>query len=97
MINIGERVERLRMRFKQVESELSDPSVFEDKDRYQELSKEHQRLSSLVQTYDRQEAVKEELADNKEMLSAESDEELKEMIKLDIASLEEEFLNLRKN
>ena len=96
MINIGERVERLRMRFKQVESELSDPSVFDDKDRYQELSKEHQRLSSLVQTYDRQEAVKEELADNKEMLSAESDEELKEMIKLDIASLEEELPELEK-
>ena len=67
MINIGERVERLRMRFKQVESELSDPSVFEDKERFQDLSKEHQRLSSLVQTYDRQQSVLEELNDNKEI------------------------------
>ncbi|WP_052607298.1 peptide chain release factor 1 [Lentisphaera araneosa] len=93
---MSERVERLRMRFKQVESELSDPSVFDDKDRYQDLSKEHQRLSSLVQTYDRQEEVKAELADNKEMLSGESDEELKEMIKLDMAGLEEELPLLEK-
>jgi len=96
MIDISERVERLRMRFKQVESELSDPSVFDDKDRYQDLSREHQRLSSLVQTYDRQEEVKAELADNKEMLSGESDEELKEMIKLDMAGLEEELPLLEK-
>jgi len=96
MIDISERVERLRMRFKQVESELSDPSVFDDKDRYQDLSREHQRLSSLVQTYDRQEEVKAELADNKEMLSGESDEELKEMIKMDMAGLEEELPLLEK-
>ncbi len=96
MIDISERVERLRMRFKQVESELADPSVFEQKDRFQELSKEHTRLSALVQCYDRLEAAKAELKENKEMLSAESDEELKEMIRMDIASLEEEVPELDK-
>jgi peptide chain release factor 1 len=96
MIDISERVERLRMRFKQVESELSDPSVFDDKDRYQELSKEHQRLSSLVQCYDRLESVKSELKENKEMLTAESDEELKEMIRLDLSVLEDELPELEK-
>ncbi|WDE96709.1 peptide chain release factor 1 [Lentisphaera profundi] len=96
MIDISQRVESLRMRFKQVESELSDPSVFDDKDRYQELSKEHQRLSALVECYDRLESAKSELQENKEMLTAESDEELKDMIRLDISSLEEEVPKLEK-
>lgn len=91
MINISERVERLRSRFKQVEHELADPNVFDDQDRYGELTREHQRLSDLVTCYDRIEAIKEEIVDNKAMLSGESDPDFCEMVKGDISALEEEL------
>jgi len=89
MIDFSPKMEQMRVRFKQLESEMANPAVFEDRKRYSEISKEHQRITSLISCYDEMQGCIEELSENKEMLAAESDPEFTEVIKADIKALEE--------
>ena len=79
----------MRVRFKQLENEMANPAIFEDRQRYSEVSKEHQRITILIECYDKMQNAVEELAENKEMLAAESDPEFCDVIKADIKELEE--------
>lgn len=91
---MNERVEQLIKRFSEVEALLGDPEVLSDQKRYKELTKEHSYLSSIRETALELQKAKKQLSDDNELLKEESDEELLEMLKEEIASLEkrvEEF------
>ncbi|NQZ59408.1 MAG: peptide chain release factor 1 [Lentisphaeraceae bacterium] len=89
MIDFSSKMEQMRVRFKQLENEMANPAVFEDRQRYTEISKEHQRITTLIECYDNMQNAIEELDENKEMLAAESDPEFCDVIKADIKELEE--------
>jgi peptide chain release factor 1 len=89
MIDFSKKMAQVKERFRQLESEMANPSIFDDRKRYSEVSKEHQRLTLLIACYEKLEKNIEELDENKELLAAESDPEFTEVIKGDIKDLEE--------
>ena len=86
--------------------ELTKPEVIEDNKLYTKTIKEYNELEPIVNAYDRYSSLSKNLESDEELLSVETDPEMKEMLELeiesykkDIAALEEEirFLLLPKD
>ena len=92
--DISKHIEHLRTRFADLETRMSDPSLFTQQKEYRSVTREHQQLTGLFENYERWLEALKALEENKEMLSSESDEEMQEMIALDIESLEQEVISL---
>ena len=83
-------IESLRQRFKEITESLSDSSVYSDQLKCRNLSRERQKLDKLFHDYERWETVLRELAENRNMLSEEADDEFCVMIEGDIEGLVKE-------
>jgi peptide chain release factor 1 len=82
-------IEKFRRRYAEVEASLSDPKVFDNAQRAQELSKEYARLKDLVAAGDAFLKTQADLAENRALLASEpAESELAQMAKEDIARLE---------
>jgi peptide chain release factor 1 len=88
-MDLRPQIEKFSRRFAEVEAALSEPNVFDNPQRAQELSKEYARLKELTaqgQTYLKAAA---DLAENRALLKSEpADSELAQMAKEDVARLE---------
>jgi peptide chain release factor 1 len=84
-------IEKFRRRFAEVEASLSDPKVFDNPQRAQELSKEYARLKELVAAGAAFQKAQADLAENRALLASEpAESELALMAKEEIARLEGE-------
>lgn len=92
--DISKHIDHLKTRYADLEKRMSDPSLFTKQKEYRSVTREHQQLSGLFENYARWSSALEGLIDNRQMLSSEDDDELKEMITLDIESLEVEVVAL---
>lgn len=82
-------IEKFRRRFAELEASLSDPKVFDNAQRAQELSKEYARLKELIAAGDGYLKAQAELTENRLLLQSEpAESELAQMAKEDIARLE---------
>ena len=86
-MNLLPHIEKFRQRFAELESLLSDPKVFDNPQRAQELSKEYSRLKELVATGDLYLNAVNELADNRALLAS-GDADFAALAKEEIARLE---------
>ena len=90
-MDLRPHIDRFSRRFAEVESLLSDPKVFENPQRFQELSKEYSRLKELVTAGSNFIKVQSDLADNQSLLNSEPpDSELAIMAKDEMVRLEKE-------
>jgi peptide chain release factor 1 len=88
-MNLLPHIEKFRQRYAELESALSDPKVFDNPQRAQELSREYSRLKELVATGDNYKRVLADLEENHSLLKSESPEsEMAQMAKEEIARLE---------
>ena len=83
-----DKVDALLARFNEIESALGDPGALSDQKRYKELTQEHSYLSNVKDVHDKLKKAKEQLAENRELLKSESDEEFQGIIKDEIEVLE---------
>ncbi|MGC3957124.1 MAG: peptide chain release factor 1 [Verrucomicrobiota bacterium] len=84
-------IEKFRRRFAEVEASLSDPKVFDNPQRAQELSKEYARLKDLVAAGAAYLKTQADLADNRALLESEpAESEMAQMAKEEITRLEVE-------
>ena len=84
-------IEKFARRLAEVESALSDPAVFDNKLRAQELSKEYSRLKELVATGETYRKTLAELEANRALLKAEpAGSELAGLAAEEVARLEAE-------
>ena len=67
-------IERFTRRLSEVEAALSDPKVFDHKQRAQELSREYARLKDLVATGEAYAKTIAQLEENRTLLQTESPE-----------------------
>jgi peptide chain release factor 1 len=82
-------IEKFRRRFAELEASLSDPKVFDNAQRAQELSKEYARLKDLVAAGDGFLKAQADLAENRALHQSElPDSEMALMAKEEIARLE---------
>ena len=88
-MNLSPHIEKFRRRYAEVETALSDPKVFDNQQRAQELSREYARLKELVAQGDRYLKTLADLEQNRVMLKSEpADSELALMAREDIVRLE---------
>jgi peptide chain release factor 1 len=90
-MDLSPHIEKFSRRLAEVEAALSDPKVFANQQRAQELGKEYARLKALVGQGQGYLKVLAELAENRAMLAAEpAESELAQMAKEEAARLEAE-------
>lgn len=88
-------IDRFKKRLAEVESALGDPSVFNNPQKSQELSREYNRLKSLVVQGDAFLKMEEEIRDNQELLELEpADSEMALMAKEDLVGLKAQLAEL---
>lgn len=92
--DIAGYIENLHGRFAELEAALADPAIYARGAECRRVSQEHRKLETLFQKFDSWSKALAELSDNREMLTAEADAELRELIAADIADLEEKAQKL---
>ncbi|HBC87841.1 MAG TPA: peptide chain release factor 1 [Lentisphaeria bacterium] len=93
---IAPHIEKLKKRLEELKVKLSDPSIYTRQDECRKISREHQKLEDFFKNFSRWTSLLDQLDENRKMLSAEKDEELKSLISADIQNLENETPVLEK-
>ncbi len=94
MSGIFSKLDEVESRYEQVNLSLQRPDIASDQKQYRSLMKELAQLEKIVQVYRDYKKKVASLKDSKEMLTAESDAEMKEMIREEIKSLETDIPSL---
>ena len=76
-----DKLEDLLIRFEEILSELQEPDVANDQNRFRKLMKEQNDLTPIVEAYREYKTCKQAIADSLEMLEIESDVEMRELAK----------------
>ena len=76
-----DKLEDLLIRFEELMSELSEPDVANNPDRFRKLMKEQSNLTPIVEAYKEYKQSKQNIEDSLAMLDEESDEEMRELAK----------------
>ncbi|HZJ74318.1 MAG TPA: peptide chain release factor 1 [Perlabentimonas sp.] len=84
------KLEGLRQKFEEIGQQITDPAVIANMKKYVSLNKEYKELQPIVEAYDKYKNILDNIDSSKLLLSTEKDEEMREMAKMEIESLEEE-------
>ena len=76
-----DKLEDLLIRFEEILSELQEPDVVNDQNRFRRLMKEQNDLTPIVEAYKEYKTCKQAIEDSLAMLEEESDEEMRELAK----------------
>ena len=82
-----DKLETIKIRFDQVQDMLSQPDVVGDMKRFTQLNKEYKELNRVVEKYYEYRNLVGNIENNKNLLSTEKDEEMREMAKLELDEL----------
>jgi peptide chain release factor 1 len=86
-----DKLEDLLIRFQEIEDEMMSPDVVNDQNNYKKLRKEHADLSDIVEKYKEYKAIQKSIEDSLAMLEEESDEELRELAKEELAECKQQL------
>src|SRR5215217_4301665 len=76
-----EKLEAIKLRWEDVEEQLSNPDTMQDMKRFAALNKEYKDLTKIVDEYKIYKNVRSNIEANKEILSTEKDPEMRDMAK----------------
>jgi peptide chain release factor 1 len=79
-----DKLESIKVRFDQVQDMLSQPDVVGDMKRFTQLNKEYKELQKIVDKYYEYRNLVGNIETNKQLLSTEKDEEMREMAKAEL-------------
>ncbi len=89
-----DKLEDLVERLKAVLEELNDPSVVNDQQKFKSLMKEQNDLTPIVEKYQEYKNTKQTIEESLEMLEEESDEEMRELAKEELADARKNLTDL---
>ena len=84
------KLDVLEDKYKDLTEKISDPEIINDQKTWQKYMKEHADLEPIVMKYREYKNVLTNIADSKEILQEESDEELRDLAKMELSELEEQ-------
>lgn len=97
-MDIEAKLRQIKSRFEEINAAMSDPSVFDNPERYTKLTKERSEIEGLVADYDNWQDLKNRQSGNNELIALNEDAEITEMareenaeIKKELEALEEEI------
>jgi len=93
-MNIENKLEQLNLRYEELTTALSDPSVYGDQKKFASYSKEHSDLKLIVEEYAQWKKIREGLRDTQEILQIEKDPDVVEMAREEEQNLEAELEEL---
>lgn len=85
-----DKLEALNQRFLAIEQEMNQPEVMADMKRFIKLNKDHKELQPIVAAYKRYKNLIDNIANAKDVLAHEKDEEFREMAKEELNTFTEE-------
>lgn len=85
-----DKLEELVQRYQEVLNELAEPTIVSNQERYRKLMKEEAELSEIVAVYKEYKAACTGVEESLMMLEEETDEEMKELAKEELASCKEQ-------
>lgn len=88
MSDILSKLDGIRDKFKNIGQEITSPEVMSDMKRYIQLNREYKELTPIIAAADKYQTAVANLREAKDMLSNEKDDELKEMARGEIETLE---------
>ena len=88
-----DRLEQLEDRYKELEKDLSDPSLVSDQQRFQKTAKQHRDMEPVIERFREYKRVRDGIADAKAMLT-EDDEDMRSMAQEELAGLEPRLLEV---
>ena len=80
-IEMFDKLEDLLIRLEEILSELQEPDVASDPNRFRKLIKEQSELTPIVEAYKEYKACKQNIEESLELLNEESDEDMRELAK----------------
>ena len=97
MSKIFDKLIGLKLKFEEVEQQITDPAVIADMKKFVALNKEYKELEPIVELANKYENVLANLSSTKEILATEKDPEMLEMAKLEIDDLTEQIATLEES
>ena len=92
-----EKVLSLQDKYKKLEASLSDPEVIADMKKFVQLNKDYKELQPIISTGLEYKRMIEELAQAKDILMNEKDEDLKEMAREEVNEIEPKLPGMEQN
>lgn len=92
-----DKLEDLLRRFEELQNELSDPGVVNDQERFRKLMKEQNDLNDVVMEYKRYKKTKQDIEESLALLDEESDEELRELAKMELSEGKDRLAKCEQN
>jgi peptide chain release factor 1 len=83
-----EKLEQIESRYGELTQELSSPELLANPSNYAKAAKQHRTLGEIVQKYQLWKSLKNELADARELFETSDDEEMREMARLELETLQ---------
>ena len=95
-MDLVSKLQEIEKSFKEIEEKMADPEVANDPQEMQSLGRKHSELAPVVDAFMEYEKVQRGIADAREMASG-GDEEMAELAKEELASLEERLPQLERD
>lgn len=80
-----DRLEDLEKRYLDISDKINDPEIIADNAQWRKLMKEHSDLSAVVEKYKEYKGTKEAIAEAKEMLGENLDDEMRQLVKEELS------------
>ncbi|HKP71488.1 MAG TPA: peptide chain release factor 1, partial [Pyrinomonadaceae bacterium] len=84
-----DKLEQIEARYEALSAELSSPEVFSDHTAYTKAAKQQRSLGEMVARYREWKTIKEELAGARELYDSSDDEEMRELARIELETLQE--------
>ncbi|MDR3254485.1 MAG: peptide chain release factor 1 [Synergistaceae bacterium] len=95
-MELWDKLAELEKTYDEVESRMAEPGVASNPSEMQTLGKKHVELEPIILAYNEYKRISREMAESREIISQETDEEMRSMAKDELASLEEMLPELEK-
>lgn len=86
-----EKLEQIETRYEELTNELSSPELLANPSAYGKAAKQHRSLGEVVEKYRSWKSLREQLTGARELLETAEDDEMREMARLEVTSLEEKI------
>ena len=91
------RLDGLRLKYEEIGQKLTDPEVISDVKQFVQLTKEYKELEPIIETSERFRTALANLAEAKDVLANEKDEEFREIAREEIATLEPAIVKMEED
>src|SRR5437763_13215290 len=83
-----DKLEQIEERYEEITNQLSSPELLSDPAAYGKAAKQHRSLGEIVGKYRALKSVKEEMAGARELMDSTDDEEMREMARVEVDTLQ---------